>query len=73
MTSFAHLTPDSLASHAAFLAGGGEMGARMRAFDWASSPLGPTAGWPPSLCTTVGLCLTAPFPSVIFWGPDLGF
>jgi PAS domain S-box-containing protein len=47
------------------------MGARMRAFDWASSPLGPTAGWPPSLCTTVGLCLTAPFPSVIFWGPDL--
>ena len=41
------------------------------AFDWAASPLGPTAGWATSLRTAVSLCLTAPFPTVIFWGPDL--
>jgi PAS domain S-box-containing protein len=55
----------------AFLAGGGEMGAMMRAFDWASSPLGPVISWPPSLRTVVSLCLNSQFPTVIFWGPDL--
>ena len=30
-----------------FLAGGGEMGARMRAHDWAATGLGPPEGWPP--------------------------
>ena len=29
-----------------FLSGGGEMGARMRAFDWSSSPVGPAADIP---------------------------
>jgi hypothetical protein len=28
---------------AAWLAGGGEMGERIRALDWASTPLGPTS------------------------------
>jgi hypothetical protein len=28
------------------LAGGGEMGARMRAFDWSASPIGPVEQWP---------------------------
>jgi hypothetical protein len=27
----------------AFLAGGGEMGERIRAFDWSKTPLGPAA------------------------------
>ena len=36
-----------------FLNGGGEMGARMRAFDWASTPLGAPSGWPQSLKTVV--------------------
>ena len=35
------------------LAGGGEMGALMRAHDWSSSPLGPPEGWPQSLRTAV--------------------
>ena len=56
---------------AEILAGGGEMGAFMRSFDWSSSPLGPVAGWPQSLRTAVSLCLNARFASCIFWGPDL--
>ena len=31
-----------------FLAGGGEMGGRMRALDWSKTPLGPPGGWPQS-------------------------
>src|SRR5215203_7113819 len=71
MTSFARSTRDALASHAAFLAGGGEMGAFMRTFYWAASPLGPTADWPPSLRMAVSLCLISQFSTMIFWGPDL--
>ena len=32
-----------------FLSGGGEAGARIRAFDWAATPLGPPEGWPQNL------------------------
>lgn len=53
------------------LAGGGAMGALMRAHDWIASPLGPVNTWPPSLRVTVSLCLNSQFPTVIFWGPDL--
>jgi PAS domain S-box-containing protein len=53
------------------LAGGGKMGALMRGFDWAASPLGPVPDWPPILRTVVSLCLTSRFPTVIFWGPEL--
>lgn len=31
---------------AAFLSGGGEMGALMRARDWSATALGEPAGWP---------------------------
>jgi len=51
-----------------FLAGGGEMGAQVRAFDWASSPLGEPQGWPHSLRTVVGLVLTSRFPKCLVWG-----
>ena len=37
------------------LAGGGEMGALTRAFDWSSTPLGPVSEWPQSLRTAVGI------------------
>ncbi|MGQ0713071.1 MAG: ATP-binding protein [Gemmatimonadaceae bacterium] len=53
------------------LAGGGEMGELMRAFDWAATPLGPVLDWPQSLKTTVGIVLANPFPMLIWWGPDL--
>ncbi|MES1207053.1 MAG: ATP-binding protein [Pseudomonadota bacterium] len=62
-------------SHAAadvdFLSGGGEMGALMRAHDWARSSLGPPASWPQSLRTAVRLILNTGHPMYIWWGPDL--
>lgn len=56
-----------------FLAAGGEMGARLRAVDWAATPLGPAAGWPQSLRTTVGIMLRSMHPMFVAWGPDLNF
>jgi PAS domain S-box-containing protein len=52
-------------------AGGGTMGALMRAYDWAASPLGPVHDWPPCLRAVVSLALNSQFPIVIFWGPEL--
>src|SRR5690349_10325311 len=54
-----------------FLAGGGELGARMRAHDWAATSLGPPAGWPRSLKTAVRIMLTSRQPIWIGWGHDL--
>jgi len=54
-----------------FLAGGGEMGALMRAHDWIATPLGDPAGWPQSLRTAVRLLLNCGHPMYIWWGPDL--
>ena len=52
-------------------AGGGEMGRRMRAMDWASTPLGPVATWPQSLKTAVRITLTCRQPMFVWWGPAL--
>jgi PAS domain S-box-containing protein len=54
-----------------FLAGGGEMGALMRARDWAQTPLGPPIAWPQSLRTSVSTCLNCAFPILLWWGPEL--
>ncbi|MDX6750666.1 PAS domain S-box protein [Geminicoccaceae bacterium 1502E] len=54
-----------------FLAGGGEMGALMRARDWRGSPLGPPSGWPQSLRTAVSILLNSRYPMFVFWGPSL--
>ena len=51
-----------------FLQAGGELGALIRAFDWASTPLGPIESWPQSLRTTVSVVLRAPGPMVLLWG-----
>ena len=53
------------------LAGGGEMGARMRAFDWARTAVGPVATWPASLRTLVRLLLDTRQPMFLWWGPEL--
>ena len=58
---------------AAFLAGGGEVGALMRVRDWSESPLGPPDQWPQSLRTVVGLLLNSKFPMFVAWGDELGF
>ncbi len=53
-----------------FLAGGGEMGALIRAHDWQSTPVGPPENWPQSLRTVVRLMLTSHHPMFVFWGPE---
>ena len=40
-----------------FLAGGGEVGARLRALEWRETPLGPPEHWPQSLKTIVRVML----------------
>ena len=54
----------------AFLQGGHQMGERIRAFDWASHPLGPPAQWPPALQMAMSLCLSSTFPTAVYWGPE---
>lgn len=51
--------------------GGGEMGALVRAHDWAKTPLGPIEAWPQSLKTSVDLILGAQFPMTVMWGSGL--
>ncbi len=55
------------------LTGGGEAGARLRAHDWSTSPLGPPQSWPPSLRSMVGLVLRCPTPMYLAWGPELTY
>ena len=59
------------ATSSTFLAGGGEMGAQMRAFDWTATPLGAPATWPGVLQTTVRMLLASRHPMILWWGPDL--
>ena len=51
--------------------GPGEMRALCRARDWATTPLGPVAAWPPSLRSIVRMLLASRFPMFLFWGPHL--
>ncbi len=55
----------------AALRGGGAMGDRIRAFDWATSPLGDVQSWPSPLKTLVRVMLAAKQPMFVAWGPDL--
>lgn len=50
--------------------GGGEMGERIRTFDWSATTLGPIDTWPPTLRAAVELMLGARQPAYIAWGPD---
>ena len=54
-------------------AGGGEMGSRMRAFDWSRNPLGPPGLWPQSLKTIVRVMLDSRYAMWMLWGPELTF
>ncbi|TGD97240.1 ATP-binding protein [Methylobacterium nonmethylotrophicum] len=53
--------------------GGGEMGARLRARDWAATALGPVEGWPQSLTTAVRIMLGSRFAMWMAWGSELTF
>ena len=50
---------------------GGEMGERVRAFDWSGTPLGPMDSWSPSLNLAVDMILATNFPMALRWGPEL--
>jgi PAS domain S-box-containing protein len=54
-----------------FLSGGGELGQRIREYDWSKTPLGPVETWPQSLRTCVRIMLTSRQPIWIGWGKDL--
>ncbi|HWW75369.1 MAG TPA: hypothetical protein VNZ44_08235, partial [Pyrinomonadaceae bacterium] len=54
-----------------FLSGGGELGERIRSFDWSRTPLGPAASWPQSLKTAVRIMLTSRQPFWLGWGDEL--
>jgi signal transduction histidine kinase len=51
-----------------FLAGGGMMGERIRAYQWSATPLGDPRCWPQGLRTAVRILLTTQHPMFIFWG-----
>jgi PAS domain S-box-containing protein len=61
---------DGAAAPAACLAGGGEMGALMRALDWSKTPLGPVEAWTPALRMMVRFLLANRFPLLLWWGPE---
>jgi signal transduction histidine kinase/CheY-like chemotaxis protein len=53
-----------------FLAGGGEMGARIRAYPWSSTSLDHPHTWPQGLRTALRVLLTTQHPVFIFWGAE---
>ncbi len=55
----------------AFPASSGAMAEKVRAFDWAATPLGPIADWPAVLKIAVDMLLASAFPKCLFWGPEL--
>jgi PAS domain S-box-containing protein len=54
-----------------FLAGGGEMGVRMRQFDWSASLIGAPDAWPQALRTAIRVLLNTNHPMLVWWGPQL--
>lgn len=54
-----------------FLTGGGELGQRIREYDWSKTPLGPVNTWPQSLRTCIRIMLTSSQPIWIGWGKQL--
>ena len=64
------MAPSGVASDPLF-DGPGEMRALCRAFDWSSTPLGPSTSWPQSLRTTTAMLLASRNPMFLWWGPEL--
>lgn len=62
---------ETRAARPPLFAGGSEMAARIHAYDWSQTALGPIGTWPHSLRTAVDLMLGAVQAVYIAWGPDL--
>ena len=56
-----------------WLVGGGEMGERIRNFDWCNHPLGPPDRWPQSLKTIIRIMLASRYAMWMGWGPEFYF
>ena len=65
------MTPRHPAAGSDWFVGGGEMGARIRAYDWSRTPLGAIESWPQSLRSAVSILLPSRAQICLFWGPDL--
>jgi signal transduction histidine kinase len=65
------LSQENVSSNAGPLAGGGELGALMRATDWSRTSLGPVEDWPQALRTSVRILLTSRQPMFVWWGDEL--
>src|ERR1700733_293099 len=55
------------------IAGQSEMAARIRAYKWSKTPLGPIEDWSETLLASVNLMLHSPFPTILSWGPEMVF
>ncbi|MFP2933248.1 ATP-binding protein, partial [Pyxidicoccus sp. 3LG] len=53
------------------LGGPSELRELIRARDWDSTPVGPSASWPRSLKVLVKTMLASRFPMILTWGPEL--
>src|SRR5215467_8016335 len=53
-----------------FLSGGGEMGKRIRNFDWSKTPIGEPDQWSQSLRSTINIMLANRFPMILWWGKE---
>ncbi|WP_312758978.1 ATP-binding protein [Pulveribacter sp.] len=60
--------PDTLPQPSEFPHAPGMMSAKVRAFDWASHPLGPIDGWPLALRVVLDFMLSSHFPKFLVWG-----
>ena len=63
--------PNQKAISLDFLSGGGEMGERIRNFNWSQTSLGDPKNWQNSLKTCVRIMLTSPQPMFVWWGKEL--
>jgi len=59
-----------IALKATHVEGGGEMGERIRNFDWAKTPIGPPESWSQSLRGLINLMLANRFPMILWWGKE---
>ena len=50
--------------------GGGEMGRRIRSFNWSNSSLGPISSWPKSLTFAINMMLQSPASMALLWGRE---
>jgi PAS domain S-box-containing protein len=66
-------TPTLKARAKTLITGTSEMADRIRAHDWAATPLGPIEDWSETLVATVNLMLHSPFPTILSWGPEMVF